>query len=89
MVDSDIALLFVLLCAARRTWLVRRGDAMLISQSFFQAASCAYRPGPKDDDKRSGVTFIVKAKTGGQGLVFAFVSLAHLYSFCMMLSIHS
>ena len=35
------------------------------------------------------MTFIVKAKTGGQGLVFAFVSLAHLYSFCMMLSIHS
>ena len=47
-------------------------------------------PSPnRDDDKRSGVTFIVKAKTGGQGLVFAFVSLAHLYSFCMMLSIHS
>ena len=53
-----------------------------------QLATPTDRPGPNDDDKRSGVTFIVTAKTGGQGLVFAFVSLAHLYSFCMMLSIH-
>ena len=91
-VDSDIALLFVLRCDAHFAKFLQASQAKPspASPTAYQRRYNRASPSPnRDDDKRSGVTFIVKAKTGGQGLVFAFVSLAHLYSFCMMLSIHS
>ena len=90
-VDSDIALLFVLRCDAHFAKFLQASPAKPspASPTAYQRRYIASPSPNRDDDKRSGVTFIVKAKTGGQGLVFAFVSLAHLYSFCMMLSIHS